>query len=88
MAPVRDDPNLHQRVITGDELWVYGYDVETKASSSQWRMKSKEELNKIIKNDFLKCFEDWKNINTSVSINKCIISGGDYFDGDKIDIHE
>ncbi|UYV68769.1 hypothetical protein LAZ67_6000770 [Cordylochernes scorpioides] len=30
---VRDDPNLLQRVITGDEAWVYGYDVETKAQS-------------------------------------------------------
>ena len=29
---VGDDPNLLQRVITGDESWVYGYDVETKAS--------------------------------------------------------
>ena len=27
---------------------------------------SKEELNKITKNDFLKCFEDWKNVGTSV----------------------
>ena len=25
------------KVITGDESWVYGYDVETKAQSSQWR---------------------------------------------------
>ncbi|UYV65404.1 hypothetical protein LAZ67_3004252 [Cordylochernes scorpioides] len=33
---VRDDPNFLQRVITGDEAWVYGYDVETKAHSSQW----------------------------------------------------
>ncbi|UYV64604.1 nAChRa1 [Cordylochernes scorpioides] len=31
---VRDDSNLLQRVITGDEAWVYGYDVETKAQSS------------------------------------------------------
>ncbi|UYV77414.1 hypothetical protein LAZ67_15000938 [Cordylochernes scorpioides] len=31
---VRDDPILLQRVITGDEAWVYGYDVETKAQSS------------------------------------------------------
>ncbi|UYV78693.1 hypothetical protein LAZ67_16002432 [Cordylochernes scorpioides] len=30
---VRDDPNLLQRVITGDEAWVYDYDVETKAQS-------------------------------------------------------
>ncbi|UYV84067.1 hypothetical protein LAZ67_X001053 [Cordylochernes scorpioides] len=35
---VRDDPNLLQRVITGDEAWVYGYDVETKAKSSQWKL--------------------------------------------------
>ncbi|UYV83400.1 hypothetical protein LAZ67_23000892 [Cordylochernes scorpioides] len=35
---VRDDPNLFQRVITGDEAWVYGYDVETKAQSSQWKL--------------------------------------------------
>ncbi|XP_011860288.1 PREDICTED: putative uncharacterized protein FLJ37770 [Vollenhovia emeryi] len=34
----RDDPNLLQRVITGDELWVHGYDVETKAQSSQWKL--------------------------------------------------
>ncbi|UYV70186.1 hypothetical protein LAZ67_7002112 [Cordylochernes scorpioides] len=35
---VRDDPNLLQRVITGDEAWVYGYDVETKTQSSQWKL--------------------------------------------------
>ncbi|UYV71894.1 hypothetical protein LAZ67_9000961 [Cordylochernes scorpioides] len=35
---VRDDPNLLQRVITGDETWVYGHDVETKAQSSQWKL--------------------------------------------------
>ncbi|UYV62851.1 hypothetical protein LAZ67_2002151 [Cordylochernes scorpioides] len=210
---VRDDPNLLQRVITGDEACVYGYDVETKAQSSQWKLPheprpkkarqvrsnvkvlltvffdcrgvvhheffpqgrtvnkeyylqvmrnlreairqkrpdlwknknwllhhdnapahtsllvrdflaknntlmmpqspyspdlapcdfflfpklkrpvkgrryatldeiktaSKEELKKILKNDFLKCFEDWKN-----RWHKCIISHGDYFEGDKI----
>ncbi|UYV77400.1 CSNK1A1 [Cordylochernes scorpioides] len=212
---VRDDPNLLQRVITGDEAWVYGYDVETNAQSYQWKLPheprpkkarrvrsnvkvlltiffdcsgvvhheflpqgrtvnkeyylqvmgnlreairqkrpdlwknknwllhydnapahtlllvrdflaknntlmmpqppyspdlapcdfflfpklkrpmkgrryatldeiktaSKEELKKILKNDFLKCFEDWKNC-----WHKCIISHGDYFEGDKIDL--
>lgn len=34
---VNDDPGLLKRVITGDETWVYGYDVETKAQSSQWK---------------------------------------------------
>ncbi|XP_025262232.1 protein GVQW3-like [Camponotus floridanus] len=34
---VNDDPDLFKRVITGDESWVYGYDVEIKAQSSQWK---------------------------------------------------
>jgi len=34
---VNDDPDLLKRVITGDETWIYGYDVETKAQSSQWK---------------------------------------------------
>ena len=34
---VKDDPDLLKKVITGDESWVYGYDVETKAQSSQWK---------------------------------------------------
>ena len=34
---VNDDPDLLRKVITGDESWVYGYDVETKAQSSQWK---------------------------------------------------
>ena len=214
---VRHDPNLLQRVITGDESWVYGYDVETKAQSSQWKLSheprpkkarqirsnvkvlltvffdcrgvvhheflpqggtvnkeyylqvmrnlreairqkrpdlwknknwllhhdnapahtsllvrnflaktntimmpqppyspdmapcdfflfpklkrpmkgrryatideiktaSKEELNKITKNDFWKCFEDWKK-----HWHKCIISNGNYFEGDHIEIDE
>ena len=34
---VNNDPDLLKRVITGDELQVYDYDVETKAQSSQWK---------------------------------------------------
>ena len=44
---------------------------------------SKEELNKITKNDFLKCFDDWQK-----RWHKRVISGGDYFEGEKIDSHE
>jgi len=53
------------------------------ATIEEIKTASKEELNKITKNDFLKCFEDWKK-----RWHKCIISDGDYFEGDKIDIHE
>lgn len=35
---VNNDAELLKRVITGDETWVYGYDVETKAQSSQWKL--------------------------------------------------
>lgn len=30
------DKNFIKTIITGDETWVYGYDIETKAQSSQW----------------------------------------------------
>jgi len=33
------DENFLKNVITGNETWVYGYDVETKVQSSQWMGK-------------------------------------------------
>ncbi|KAL4090659.1 hypothetical protein QTP88_025453 [Uroleucon formosanum] len=33
------DPNFIKNIVTGDETWVYGYDPETKAQSSQWKTK-------------------------------------------------
>jgi len=32
-----NDPDFLKKFITGDESWVYGYDPETKAQSSQWK---------------------------------------------------
>ena len=32
-----NDPDLLNRVITGDESWICGYNPETKAQSSQWK---------------------------------------------------
>jgi len=34
---VESDSNFLNTVVTGDESWVYGYDPETKAQSSQWK---------------------------------------------------
>ena len=31
-----DNPYLLKKVIPGDVSWVYGFDIETKAQSSQW----------------------------------------------------
>ena len=37
LTAFNNDPDLLKKVITGDESWVYGYgyDIETKAQSSQ-----------------------------------------------------
>ena len=35
LTTLNDDPDLLEKVITGNESWVYGYDIETKAQSSQ-----------------------------------------------------
>ena len=32
----QNDPKFMSLVITGDESWVYGYELETKKMSSQW----------------------------------------------------
>ncbi|UYV63315.1 hypothetical protein LAZ67_2003729 [Cordylochernes scorpioides] len=42
-------------------------------------MKGRHGIEGGAEKDFLKCFEDWKN-----RWHKCIISHGDYFEGDKI----
>ena len=36
LTTFNDDPDLLKNIITGDESWVYGCDIETKAQSSQW----------------------------------------------------
>jgi hypothetical protein len=34
------DPEFLKTVITGDETWVYGYELERKVQSSQWKHSS------------------------------------------------
>jgi hypothetical protein len=38
--------NLLTNIVTGDETWIYGYDVQTKAKSSQWVSKTSPTPNK------------------------------------------
>ena len=33
------EPNFLDKVITGDESWVFDYDPETKRQSEEWHMK-------------------------------------------------
>ncbi|UYV73966.1 hypothetical protein LAZ67_11001630 [Cordylochernes scorpioides] len=35
-----DDPELLKRVITGNETWIYGFDLETTQQTSEWRFKN------------------------------------------------
>ena len=39
LANANGNENCLKNIITGDETWVYGYDVETKMQSSQWMGK-------------------------------------------------
>jgi hypothetical protein len=38
LETANSDPDFHQKVITRNESWVYGYYPETKAQSSQWKL--------------------------------------------------
>ena len=46
-----NDQEFLSKIITGDELWVYGYDVETKVQSSQWTSKTSPRPKKLAKFD-------------------------------------
>ena len=39
LANASGNENFLKNTITGDETWVYGYDVETKMQSPQWMRK-------------------------------------------------
>jgi len=39
LANTTGNENFLKNIITGEETWVYGYDVETKMQSSQWMGK-------------------------------------------------
>jgi hypothetical protein len=41
-----EDENFLKIIITGIEIWVYGYDVQTKMQSSQWVGKKFPETEK------------------------------------------
>ncbi|PNF23334.1 hypothetical protein B7P43_G15555 [Cryptotermes secundus] len=36
-SEVQNDPEFLKRIVTGNESWCYGYDIESKQSSSQWK---------------------------------------------------
>ena len=50
----QSDPNFMSSVITGDESWVYRYDLETKQMSSHWKTASSPQPKKVrqVKSNF------------------------------------
>ena len=55
LTTLNDDPDLLKKVITGDQSWVYGYDIETKAQSSQWKRpeETKKSMSSLVKCEVL-----------------------------------
>ncbi|KZC08510.1 hypothetical protein WN55_10828 [Dufourea novaeangliae] len=47
------------------------------------KTESKKVLKAIPEKDYSDCFEDWKK-----RWEKCVLSDGDYFEGDEIDLEE
>ena len=41
-----NDSDLLKRLITGDESWMYGYDIETNDQPSQWKRPEESKPNK------------------------------------------
>ena len=47
LANVADDPTFIKRIITGNEKWVYEYDVETARQFSKWRTENEPKPKKL-----------------------------------------
>ena len=53
LTTFNEDPDLLKNLITGDESWMCGYDIETKDQSSQWKRPGEsrpKELRQILSN--------------------------------------
>ena len=66
LANANGNENFLKNIITGDEMWVYGCDVETKMQSSQWMGKGsprpKKSKDESVKDQGDVVFFDWKGI--------------------------
>ncbi|UYV79431.1 hypothetical protein LAZ67_17002583 [Cordylochernes scorpioides] len=62
MEMTRTDPEWKDKIITGDETWVYGYDPETKPQSAEWRGQGEPRPKKSRNKVLLVAFSDNKGI--------------------------
>ena len=82
------DPDLFKKVTAGDESWMHGYKIETKAQSSKWesfcydwRDNRKIETGAVGDNK-KGVFEVFRGLEKRW--HNCIISERGYFEGDRI----
>ena len=85
-----NDPDLLKKVIIGDESWVYGYDIETKSQSFQWKAfcydwRDKRKIETGAVGDTKKrVSEVFQGLEKNTAISVRIISEDGYFKEDKV----
>ena len=62
-----DEPDFLKKVITRDDWWIYGYDPETKAQLSQWKLPVSPHPKKVQQSSskiktMLTVFFDWEGV--------------------------
>jgi len=67
LANANGNENFLKHIVTRDETWIYGYDVETKMQSSKWMGKGSSRPNKARMSRpkikvMLVVFFDWKRV--------------------------
>ena len=77
LTTFNDDPELLKKIITGDESWVYGYDIEAKAQWSQWKLPEEQaKSNKKTRKKHVKFGQMWRicSLFSSITMAWCIIN--------------
>ena len=78
-----DDSDLLKKVITEDESWVYGYDIEMKAFSYNWGDKRKIETRAVVDGK-KRVSEVFRGLEKNAGISVLYLRGGGHIEGDKI----
>lgn len=72
--------NEVNKIVTGDESWIYAYEPETKQQSTVWIFQDEKKAFKnhvleVSESEWKKCFENWFQ-----RMKKCIDLHGEYFE--------
>ncbi|XP_060806375.1 uncharacterized protein LOC132903073 [Amyelois transitella] len=86
---VNSDPTFMKRIVTGDETWVYEFDMQSSQQASEWRLptepkpkKPRQSRSKV--KVMLTVFFDYRGVVHS----EFLPEEGAYFEGDKINLDE